>query len=69
MNSTGQAILATKVPERSGTKVLCGRTYSISTRLFFFRQTVSESCSLIGQRPMSLCCKEAGPGILHHGPS
>ena len=35
MNSTGQAILATKVPERSGTKVLCGRTYSISTRLFF----------------------------------
>lgn len=35
MNSTGRANPATKVPERSGTKVLCGRTYSISTRLFF----------------------------------
>ena len=36
MNSTGRVNPATKVPERSGTKVLCGRTYSISTRLFFF---------------------------------
>ena len=35
MNSTGRVNPATKVPERSGTKVLCGRTYSISTRLFF----------------------------------